>query len=187
MAFFSQAANSAMARGGQITAGRSPVQRSTALPAAPSPRAPVSTALPVRGTIARPVSGFRGGGSPTGVRSPIGVRAPIAFPVSSPPATATPGSPARGTAIVSPGNAGSVTLGPQGGSGILPSQPAGPPPAGTPPSISMVTSTGSSGAPAGAVLPAAAPAASGFDLSSIPMGWIALAGVLVLVVFLARE
>jgi hypothetical protein len=50
--------------------------------------------------------------------------------------------------------------------------------------MSMVTSAGSSGAPVGA---AAAPIASGFDLSTIPMGWILLGGVLVLIVFLARE
>jgi len=113
------------------------------IPIAPTPvRAPFA-GNPIFGPLAAkvtspvaptraPISGARPVAPISGIRTPVPIRVPQ--PV-------TPGAPARGTAIVSPGNAGSVSLGPQGGSGVLPSQPAGPPPAGTPSSMSLITNT----------------------------------------------
>lgn len=167
--------------------GRTPATPATPVRSSPAPAVPVSTRMPVapvRGTIATPVRSpiatpVSSPGFP--VRAPIS-GAPVAAPVRSPIQPVS--TPARGTAIVSSGTAGSVALGPQGGSGVLSTQPAGPPPSGSPPSMSMVTNEGSSGSASLPDMATAVPVTGNF---SLPLGWIALAGVIVLVVLLARE
>jgi hypothetical protein len=181
MAQFLSAMGVTSPRAGGLRAVTPPASTISRAPVATAPivKAPIAPVAPVRAPIAAPIAApVRAPIAVMPIRTPAAPVATPAAPVATPAAPiATPAMPISNLRRAIPLN---PTLAPSSG-GVVQSQPAGPPPSGAPPSMSLSQSSDP-------LIPAT-PAASVISVGqfSIPQGWLVLAGVAVIVYLIASR